>query len=327
MSFLFRGRLSTDKGSHETRDSVRESSTISSNIKSSLQPCSDPHLLLRKLSSLEHIHRKSETLVRKLVGLQRVLLELMLPGNTLRSGADSSTCGGMILFSDASELFSSYYPHPIDEDHFRDCLLHPEYGLYVCIAYLPNLKKRYLIHKSESIDVCMLIKCITSTSDDNESISKLNSINKEQVQSILKSMDTEWDKTCARMLFSAGKTNSVINECGIDASLVRSNKSRFLEICQEISNTSLEARNAVVETLGHKKEKLLEEINLIDKTIERKSNVWSDMQIADLQNKKLALQERIESLEKVESCSDKRNRQKFQQSHLLPVSMDVFSGV
>jgi hypothetical protein len=37
------------------------------------------------------------------------------------------------------------------------------------------------------------------------------------------------------------------------------------------------------------------------------------MQIADLQNKKLALQERIESLEKVESCSDKRNRQKFQQ--------------
>ncbi len=215
MLFLFRGRLSTDKRSHEMRDSVRESSTISSDIKSSLQPCSNPHLLLRKLSSLEHIHRKSETLVRKLVGLQRVLLELMIPGNTLCSGVDSSTCGGMILFSDAFELFSSYYPQPIDEDHFRDCLLHPEYGLYVCIAYLPNLKKRYLTHNSQSIDVCMLIKCITSTSGDNESISKLNSINKEQVQSILKSMDTEWDKTCARMLFSAGKTNSAINECGI----------------------------------------------------------------------------------------------------------------
>ena len=184
----------------------------------------------------------------------------------------------MILFSDAFELFSSYYPHPIDEDHFRDCLLHPEYGLYVCIAYLPNLKKCYLIHKSRSIDVCMLIKCIVSTSGDNESIVKLNSINKEQVQSIFLGFG-----------------------------------SRFLEICQEISNTSLEACNAVVETLGHKKENLLEEINLIDKTIERKSNIWSDMQIADLQNKKLALQERIESLEKVESCSDKRNRQKFQQ--------------
>ena len=59
MLFLFRGRLSTDKGSHEMRDSVRESSTISSDIKSSLQPCSDPHLLLRKLSSLEHIQSYS----------------------------------------------------------------------------------------------------------------------------------------------------------------------------------------------------------------------------------------------------------------------------
>ena len=37
------------------------------------------------------------------------------------------------------------------------------------------------------------------------------------------------------------------------------------------------------------------------------------MQIADLENTKIALQERIDSLEKVESCSDKRNRQKFQQ--------------
>ena len=218
----------------------------------------------------------------------------------------------MIPFSDAFELFSSYYPHPVDEDHFRDCLLHPEYGLYVCILYFSNLRKRYIIQKSQSIDVCMLIQCITSNSEDDEAISNSN-INKEQVQSILKSMDTEWDKTCARMLFSADKTNSAINECGIDASLVRSNESRFLEICQKISSTSLEARNAVVETLAQRKEKLLGEINRIDKTVERKRNVWSDMKIADLENTKIALQERIDSLEKVESCSDKRNRQKFQQ--------------
>ena len=115
------------------------------------------------------------------------------------------------------------------------------------------------------------------------------------------------------MLFSADKTNSAINECGIDASLVRSNESRFLEICQKISSTSLEARNAVVETLAQRKEKLLGEINLIDKTVERKRNVWSDMQIADLENTKIAFQGRIDSLEKVQSCSDKRNRQKFQQ--------------
>ena len=254
-----------EEGSHRMRDSVlREKSTTikSSNIKSSLQPCNDPDLLLKKLSSLEHIHRKSETVVRKIVGLQRVLLELMIPSNTLCSGAGSSTCGcgGMIPFSDAFELFSSYYPHPVDEDHFRDCLLHPEYGLYVCIAYFSNLRKRYIIQKSQSIDVCMLIQCITSNSEDDEPISN-SIINKEQVQSILKSMDTEWDKTCARMLFSADKTNSAINEYGIDASMVRSNESRFLEICQKINSTSLEARNAVVETLAGAKERETFRIN------------------------------------------------------------------
>jgi hypothetical protein len=74
-------------------------------------------------------------------------------------------------------------------------------------------------------------------------------------------MDTEWDKTCARMLFSADKTNSAINEYGIDASMVRSNESRFLEICQKINSTSLEARNAVVETLAGAKERETFRIN------------------------------------------------------------------
>ena len=107
-------------------------------------------------------------------------------------------------------------------------------------------------------------------------------MDKERMSTILGSMDSEWDKTCAWMVFAMGKTREVVESCGIDVDALNRNRTRFFNICSEISNIVVAAQDIVSIRLSEKREKLTETLKDIETKLEMKKNFWSKDRIDEL---------------------------------------------
>ena len=101
--------------------------------------------------------------------------------------------------------YSSYFINNIDQEQFCDNLLHPEWGLSINIIFPPVVNIRFLVFKTNVVDILLLISLVSPPKE-----SLIGEINSDMVKKILSTMESEWDKTCARMLFSMGKKRSAI---------------------------------------------------------------------------------------------------------------------
>jgi hypothetical protein len=141
---------------------------------------------------------------KKLQGLLEVLEHLQQPKDK-----NNDDFKGIIRFDVAYEIFSGHQTGHVDKTTFRDALLHPEHGLSVYIVDVPistHCTSKFIILKSQTFDFPNFLDQIQKDKKEEADTSVTNHrllMGKHELMSIINTMDTEWDKTCAKVLVGA----------------------------------------------------------------------------------------------------------------------------
>lgn len=77
-------------------------------------------------------------------------------------------------------------------------------------------------------------------------------LTKETVQLLLKSMDSEWDKSVARVILGAVHTNAELDELGITSDTIAAVTRNVLEVSNEIQNAQIAAQDMVTLNIKEK---------------------------------------------------------------------------
>ena len=103
----------------------------------------------------------------------------------------------------------------------KDILLHPETGLNVVIVTHAVTLERFVVLNDPSCDVSMFLNHFTQEflpGDENADQLRLD---QETVSALLKSMDTEYDRSILRAIIALLHTRSETVNLGIDPTLAR----------------------------------------------------------------------------------------------------------
>ena len=173
-----------------------------------------------------------------------------------------------ISFEEAFETYDSHQSYsqdtPAGKLEFRDHLLHPVHGLPVYVLFKPNHFHVVAIrpdgsHHTESLLRWLLLDH-NRPSDDIVDENKGLTLKASNTSAILESMDTEWDRKCARVLLSSSRSNSELENLGLDANSVRSASKVIVNGVQECENAKLAAKDMVNLRIDSKVKHLAQEI-------------------------------------------------------------------
>ncbi|RMX60796.1 hypothetical protein pdam_00025770, partial [Pocillopora damicornis] len=273
----------------ERRTEVRTATRINVTILCSLQSLSGQDNLCRINALIDST--KSETRCQKLLGLRAVLEELLAPVFTKYSTTKHK----------AFELFSSY-GNSISKQEFRDEILSAETGLGVLI-YSYQSERRFIILNNGKIDVCELLKVIHEEDEWEDVIpEEIDSVlTAQDLSSALEGMETEYDRSIAKLLVSTGKSRSEIYDLGLKPD-------RVVKLLQDVkeriaaSENNTIAANDMVELRYKGKQ---------TKWIRRK---WTDARIGDLEEKIITLKESLERNASTLEHQTKQAQKRFNQA-------------
>lgn len=287
-----------------SQEELRTATTIDQWIKRSLQECSaeDCKLRLEALissSSLKSSNTNSKQ-VQKYKALAAVLQHMLVPRKSFVIDDNySKTSRGFIHFRDAFEIFISHQDGHTTEKTFRDNLLHDSYGLPIIIVQMPSPPfDRYIVLKSADIDVIDLYR--TFTKKDPETKLSETQISPENVNMIIQSMDTEFDRSCARLLFSCGRTLNDLQKYHISSYGVHTSKECILAQAEEMQNARLAATDMVNLRLNDKQERIQNQIDEKETLIKSKEDHWPEATIGDMRSEVTELKERLVEARKVQ---------------------------
>ena len=285
----------------ERRTEVRTATRINATTLHSLQSLSGRDNLCWINALIDST--KSETRCQKLLGLRAVLEELLAPVFTKYSTTKhkQSLPSGVILFDRAFELFSSC-GNSISKQEFRDEILGAETGLGVLI-YSYQSEQRFIILNNEKLDVCELLKVIHEEDEWEDVIpEEIDSVlTAQDLSSALEGMETEYDRSIAKLLVSTGKSRSEIYDLGLKPD-------RVVKLLQDVkeriaaSENNTIAANDMVE-LRYKGKQA--------KWIRRK---WTDARIGDLEEKIITLKESLERNASTLERQTKQAQKRFNQA-------------
>ena len=285
---------------------MRTATRINATTLRSLQSLSGQGNLCRINALIDST--KSETRRQKLLGLRAVLEELLAPVFTKYSTAKHkrSLPSGVILFDRAFELFSSY-GNSISKQEFRDEILGAETGLGVLI-YSYQSERRFVILNNEKLDVCELLKVIHEEDEWEDVVpQEIDSVlTAQDLSSALESMETEYDRSIAKLLVCTGKSRSEIYDLGLKLDRVVKLLRDVKERIAAYENTTIAANDMVELRYKGKQAKLEQHINEAEKTLESIRGKWTDARIGDLEEKIITLKE---SLERTVSTLERRTKQ------------------
>lgn len=285
---------------------MRTATRINATTLRSLQSLSGQGNLCRINALIDST--KSETRRQKLLGLRAVLEELLAPVFTKYSTAknEQSLPSGVILFDRAFELFSSY-GNSISKQEFRDEILGAETGLGVLI-YSYQSERRFSILNNEKLDVCELLKVIYEEDEWEDVVpQEIDSVlTAQDLSSALESMETEYDRSIAKLLVCTGKSRSEIYDLGLKLDRVVKLLRDVKERIAAYENTTIAANDMVELRYKGKQANLEQQINEAEKTLESIRGKWTDARIGDLEEKIITLKE---SLERTVSTLERRTKQ------------------
>ena len=115
----------------------------------------------------------------------------------------------------------------------KDILLHPETGLNVVIVTHPVTLERFVVLNDPSCDVSMFLNHFTKEflpGDENADQLRLD---QETVSALLKSMDTEYDRSILRAIIALLHTRSETVNLGIDPTLARRKIKEVIKVAEE----------------------------------------------------------------------------------------------
>lgn len=143
----------------------------------------------------------SEERKHKFQGLLYVLDQLLLP---VQDANAKTRIKSSMPFQEALEYFLAFQPHhsgaptKYQRDVFREALLHENHGLRVSLIRIRE-GFEYVALRPDNVDLESLVLDIFSACGTKSGNSSLV-LDKETMQGIVSTMDSEWDKICLRVV-------------------------------------------------------------------------------------------------------------------------------
>ena len=247
------------KNKNAYRENIRTASKTciggddANNVRVSLQPCNVANNL--ELLNTLISKAKSQQRLEKLQGLKAVFQELYVDKVKL-DGTKSTK--SFLYFEEVFEIFMGYrirkgigpYTH-LNKTEFMLDLLHEKYGLAIYTVRIELLNKRILLLRSAEFELEFFLQELTNkteicgtTGPCSKGQSKIE-INRENVDMLLNSVDTEYDKNVAKVILSAGRSRAQIDELGINADNIVSLCEKVALVGQEVKNSLIAAEDLV----------------------------------------------------------------------------------
>ena len=190
------------RGTNDARQELVFNSKYSNRVVKSQQTCTVRENR-RKLEKLfEHSSVENDTNVRvqkrnRIKGLLSVW-DMLTADAVGKDGKEHTSC--FVAFDDALEMYYDSQEEIIkrppyintDKDQFMYALLHEQWGLCVYILTHEGRKKRFIVVRPDEVDMELFLDEICQKSEDH--FPSRVYLDKTFVQSLLSSMDSEWDK-------------------------------------------------------------------------------------------------------------------------------------
>ena len=198
-----------------------------------------------------------------------------------------------ISFQEAFETYDGYQSYsnntPQVKLGFRDLLLHPVSGLPVYIMFKPNVHHIIAIrpdgsHHTESLLWWLFLER-DQTKDDNSNEERGLTLNASNTAAILESMESGWDRKCARVLLGSTRSDNELQHIGLDANKIRAATKVIVKGVQECENAKLAAYDMVNFRIASKVNQLSQEIVAMKDLQAKKRNSWAREQLQELQEK------------------------------------------
>ena len=199
----------------------------------------------------------------------------------------------------------------LDKTEFMLDLLHEKYGLAIYTVRIELLNKRILLLRPAEFELEFFLQELTSETEIygttglcSKGQSKIE-INRENVDMLLNSMDTEYDKNVAKVMLSAGRSRAQIDELGINADNIVSLSEKVALVGQEVKNSLIAAEDLVKLHIKGEIGKLQTDTERLQHTLLEKQGDWTDARLGDIGNHLDDQKQRLKHLTDVVECKDK----------------------
>ena len=285
----------------------------SCNVSISEQPCT----VNQNMTVLnDMIDKKSHFRKDYLLGL-RAVLEVLL-STVYIDGKE--TLKSFLSMQDALELFCGYIPEftpgPVNKEinaQFRYLLLNKKVGLCVLIINNSICNTSYICLRPEVVNMVGIFEAFI-----NDHASKMKSVeserllfNEQTVNSLLQTMDSEWDKTVAKGFLCANISRSNIARLGLQPDKITQLVDRLKYVGQEVNNTQLAANDIVDFSLNEKADGIKKQIDSMKKNLEQKRNFWPVEAIHQKENNIEDMEKQLQNLHKLLNPVSREDHQRL----------------
>ncbi|CAH3033710.1 unnamed protein product, partial [Porites lobata] len=178
---------------------------------------------------------------------------------------------------------------------FREALLHEKHGLRINIIRITE-GFEYVALRPDEVDLESFLLDIFSACSTKSGHSALV-LDKETLQGIVTTMDSEWDKICLRVILRSIFSREEMTALGFDPDNLPSMMERVKFVVEEVKNANEAAADLVRLRLNSKKEKLEKETKEKEHLIQKKTNIWSSKTLEEIQSEVQKLKEKVEDTE------------------------------
>ena len=188
-----------------------------------------------------------------------------------------------ISFQEAFETYDGHQSYsnntPQAKLEFRNLLLHPVSGLPVYIMFKPNVHHIIAIHPDGSHHTESLLRWLflerEQTKDDNLNEERGLTLNASNTAVILESMESEWDRKCARIVLGSTRSDNELQHIGLDASKIHASTKVIVTGVQECVNAKLAVNDMVSLRIASKVKQLSQKIVTMKDLQAKKRNSWA----------------------------------------------------
>ena len=208
-------------------------------------------------------------------------------------------------FNEALEYFLAFQPHhsgvptKYQRGVFREALLYEKHGLRINIIGISERSEYVALHPG-NVDLEALLLHIFNNINDNSKISDSALVlDKETLQGIVSTMDSEWHKVCLKVVLWSIYSTDEMQGLGFDLDNLPSmtEKRRVKFVLEEVKNADETAVHLVTLCSISKKEILEKNIGEKERFQQKKRNVWSTNTVKDILSDIPELKEKVQDVD------------------------------
>ena len=274
----------------KSRSKLRKESSIGKQLRKSLQTCKVGNNLAKLEGVLKSTTSKAESTI--LNGLLYVFQQLLAKSNR------SNQALGFLPFEDAYGLYCGFFESCPDEVQFRDHLLHQEHGLCIIITEVYN--KRFILLQSENFSLEEFLFELEGLRNEHSLAEHRFHLNAASLNSILHSMDTQYDCMALKAVIFALHSRSETYNLGIKPDRAVQFLSKVVSASDECEKAELAADHIFQSKMQERIENVTRKIQDVEWKLGKQSVLLSEKRKSDVEGEKNALEERLENLQSLE---------------------------